>query len=129
MNYINIESKAELRSYLKKFEDKGHHVIALDIEAESNLHAYGEKLCLTQIFDGVNSIIIDPFRIDNGTLKLLFESTNILKVMYDKKNSLMHMNPGAAGKQGFHKVRTMLRFGIDQGQLKDLEVIELGKRG
>ena len=39
------------------------------------------------------------------------------------------MNPGAAGKQGFHQVRTMLRFAVDQGELKDLEVIELGRRG
>ena len=88
MNYINIENEAELRSYLKKFEDKELHIIALDIEAESNLHAYGEKLCLTQIFDGVNNIIIDPFKIDNDTLKLLFENTNILKVMYDAGSDL-----------------------------------------
>jgi ribonuclease D len=83
-----MESTSELRSYLKKFENKGFHVIALDIEAESNLHAYGEKLCLVQIFDGVNSIIIDPFKIDRGALKLLFESTNVLKVMYDAGSDL-----------------------------------------
>jgi ribonuclease D len=83
-----MESTSELRSYLKKFENKGYHVIALDIEAESNLHAYGEKLCLVQIFDGVNSIIIDPFKIDRGALKLLFESTNVLKVMYDAGSDL-----------------------------------------
>jgi ribonuclease D len=88
MNYFKIESSAELQSYLKKFDDKKQHVIALDIEAESNLHAYGEKLCLTQIFDGVSSIIIDPFKIDNDTLKLLFENTNILKVMYDASSDL-----------------------------------------
>lgn len=83
MNYISIDNRTELRSYLKKFEEKGPHIIALDIEAESNLHAYGERLCLTQIFDGVNSIIIDPFGVDVHTLKLLFENTNILKVVYD----------------------------------------------
>jgi len=88
MNYIKIENKAELRSYLKKFEDKELHVIALDIEAESNLHAYGEKLCLVQIFDGVNNIIIDPLKIDNDTLKLLFENPNTLKVMYDAGSDL-----------------------------------------
>jgi len=88
VNYINIENEAELRSYLKKFEDKELQVIALDIEAESNLHAYGEKLCLTQIFDGVNNIIIDPAKIDNAALKLLFENPNILKVMYDAGSDL-----------------------------------------
>ena len=54
--------------------------------------------------------------------------SHILKVMYDKKLSLLHMNPGAAGKNGFHKVRTLLRFTIDGQEIKDLEVIELGKR-
>ena len=88
MNYIEIVNKAELRSYLKKFEDKGLHIIAMDIEADSNLHAYGEKLCLTQIFDGVDNIIIDPFKIDNDTLKVLFENTNTLKVMYDAGSDL-----------------------------------------
>jgi len=50
--------------------------------------------------------------------------SHILKVMNDKKLKLIHMNPGAIGKHGFHKVRTMLRFVIDGTQIKDLEVIE-----
>ncbi len=54
--------------------------------------------------------------------------SHILKVMNDKKLGLLHMNPGAAGKQGFHQMRTMLRFVIDGTNIKDLEVIELGKR-
>lgn len=54
--------------------------------------------------------------------------SHILKVMYDKKNDLLHMNPGASGKHGFHKVRTMLRFVLDNGKIKDMEVIELAKR-
>ena len=48
--------------------------------------------------------------------------------MPDKKLNLLHMNPGAVGKHGFHKVRTMLRFKIDGSQIKDLEVIEFEKR-
>lgn len=55
--------------------------------------------------------------------------SHILKVMTDKKRGLLHINPGAAGKHGFHKVKTLTRFTVEQGQLKDLEVIELGKRG
>lgn len=50
--------------------------------------------------------------------------SHILKVMPDKKLNLLHMNPGAAGKHGFHKVRTMLRFEIDGREIKNLEVIE-----
>ncbi|MGJ8734368.1 MAG: metallophosphoesterase family protein [Cellulophaga sp.] len=54
--------------------------------------------------------------------------SHILKVMFDKKLNLLHMNPGACGKHGFHQVRTMLRFTIDGEDIKDLEVIELGKK-
>ncbi len=55
--------------------------------------------------------------------------SHILKVMWDKQNNLLHMNPGACGKYGFHKVRTLLRFVIDGKEIKNLEVIELEKRG
>lgn len=54
--------------------------------------------------------------------------SHILKVMWDKKLNLLHMNPGACGKYGFHKVRTMLRFNIDGEEIKNLEIIELGKK-
>ncbi|GAB1449696.1 metallophosphoesterase family protein [Bacteroidota bacterium] len=50
--------------------------------------------------------------------------SHILKVMRDPLLGMMHMNPGAAGKHGFHKVCTALRFEIDAGQLKNLEVWE-----
>jgi len=51
--------------------------------------------------------------------------SHILKVKYDKTLGLLHINPGAAGIYGFHKIRTMVRFVIDKGEFKDLEVIEL----
>jgi hypothetical protein len=54
--------------------------------------------------------------------------SHILKVMFDKKLNLLHMNPGAAGISGFHQVRTMLRFVIDGDKIKDLEVVEIGKK-
>ena len=50
--------------------------------------------------------------------------SHILKVMNDKKRGLLHMKPGAVGKHGFHKVRTMLRFEIDGKEIQNLEVIE-----
>lgn len=54
--------------------------------------------------------------------------SHILKVQFDKKLNTLHLNPGAAGKYGFHNVRTMLRFIIDGKEIKNLEIIELGKR-
>lgn len=55
--------------------------------------------------------------------------SHILKVMTDKSlNNLLHLNPGAAGKHGFHTMRTMMRFDVNNGKVENLQVIELGKR-
>lgn len=54
--------------------------------------------------------------------------SHILKVMYQQQYGLLHMNPGACGIHGFHQVKTVLRFAIDKEEIKDLAVIELGKR-
>lgn len=55
--------------------------------------------------------------------------SHILKVIFDKKLNCLHINPGAAGKQGWHKVRTIIRFTIEGKNISDCEVIELGTRG
>ena len=55
--------------------------------------------------------------------------SHILKVMPDKKYKFLHMNPGACGHHGIHQMRTLLRFVVEAGIVKDLEVIELGLRG
>jgi hypothetical protein len=54
--------------------------------------------------------------------------SHILKVMYDDKIKCLHMNPGAAGKQGWHKIRTIMTLAIEGKEMKDCKVIELGKR-
>lgn len=55
--------------------------------------------------------------------------SHILKVMRDaKRNNMLCLNPGAAGKQGFHKIRTLLKFELQQQKISNMQVIELGKR-
>ncbi len=54
--------------------------------------------------------------------------SHILKVQFDKKLNILHLNPGAVGIHGFHLVRTMLRFVIDGDKIKDMEVIEFPKK-
>ena len=51
--------------------------------------------------------------------------SHILKVMYDKEIGCLHVNPGAAGRQGWHAVRTLVKLTIDGCEIKDLEVVEL----
>ena len=55
--------------------------------------------------------------------------SHILKIMPDPKLGLLHINPGACGQEGFHLMRTMVRFSIREGTILGLEVIELGRRG
>jgi putative phosphoesterase len=56
--------------------------------------------------------------------------SHILKVVRDEKyNKMLMMNPGAAGVQGFHKMKTVLRFSLNNGKVENLEAVELGKRG
>ena len=70
----------------------------------------------------VKDIVADPPKL------FITGHSHILKVMMDKKYNFLHMNPGACGISGFHQVRTMLRFVIDGDKIKDLEVIEIGKK-
>ena len=59
---------------------------------------------------------------------LICGHSHILKVMPDGANRLLFMNPGAAGKHGFHKVKTLLRFDLEDKEIKNLEVVEMGPR-
>jgi putative phosphoesterase len=66
--------------------------------------------------------------IATGARLFISGHSHILKIIYDEKINCLHMNPGAAGNQGWHKVRTLIRFTIDGTEIRDCEVIELGKR-
>lgn len=55
--------------------------------------------------------------------------SHILKIIFDKTNNLLCVNPGSAGKSGIHKVMTLLRFCIEDGKISNMEVIEFGRRG
>jgi len=59
---------------------------------------------------------------------LICGHSHILKIIYDKKYNLLHLNPGAVGKSGMHKIRTMLRFSISANKIENMEIIELEKR-
>lgn len=72
--------------------------------------------------------VIDELRRDPPGLFICGHS-HILLVKHDPAIGCLYMNPGAAGRHGWHKVRTALRFTLAEGRPKDLEVIELGPRG
>jgi putative phosphoesterase len=67
--------------------------------------------------------------IQNNARLFICGHSHILKIIYDNKINCLHINPGAAGNQGWHKIKTIVRFTIDGSNIKDCEVIELGRRG
>jgi len=88
------------------------------------------KVCITHIagYPGkFNSRVKQLFKEHQPQLFICGHS-HILKVMFDKENNLLFMNPGACGVQGFHSVKTALRFEIEKDDIKNLEIIELGSR-
>ena len=111
----NIDDLALRHKYPEKlvFELEGVKVYMIHIGGTPPRYAKGVK---------------SDLRLEKPSLFICGHS-HILKVMPDKELSLLYMNPGAAGKQGFHKMRTLLRFQLLNGKVQNLEVIELGKRG
>jgi ribonuclease D len=88
MNVLELATIEEVINYFEDLADNKINAIAIDIECEMNLHCYGEHLCLIQIYDKKNNVIIDPFKFKdkndlNHMLKMVFESRNILKLTYD----------------------------------------------
>ena len=79
-----LKSAAAIATYLEELRRRGTVSIALDLEGEFNLHCYGEHLCLIQIFDGQDEIVIDPFNFKDGqAFRALFEDPQLDKIMYD----------------------------------------------
>lgn len=87
MSILELKTDREIYAYLDALDKHGRKMIAVDVEAELNLHCYGEHLCLIQIFDLENELIIDPlqFRSSEG-IKRFFENPDVIKIMYDSSS-------------------------------------------
>ncbi len=149
----NIESYFSDRDEIWHAGDIGNRMVITELENLAPVKAvYGNiddakvraEFPLDLFFncDGINVWITHiggyPGRYNKRTREILSKKnldlficghSHILKVIPDKKHNLLHMNPGAAGYHGFHKVKTLLRFSIIKRKIQDLEVVELGKRG
>jgi hypothetical protein len=87
----------------------------------------GVKVWITHIggYPGHYDKSVKPDIYTNPPTLFISGHSHILKVIYDEKNQCLHMNPGAAGNYGFHHVKTLLRFIVDNGRIKDLEIQEI----
>lgn len=86
MEYKYIKTDKEFSNYLEELRLQNITEIALDIEGEYNLHSYGEKLCLIQVFDGNVPVIIDAFEVSINLIRELFETRIISKIMFDSSS-------------------------------------------
>ena len=87
----------------------------------------GVKVWLTHIggYPGKYDALVRPAIFQHPPNLFVCGHSHILKVQFDKNLNCLHVNPGAAGKYGFHKVQTLIRFEIDGEKIQNLEVIEL----
>ena len=83
MDYHMITGNKQFHALRQSLSQRDAAVIALDIEGEFNLHVYGERLCLIQLYDGQQLTAVDPLEIDRSLLKAFFEDRGVLKIMYD----------------------------------------------
>lgn len=82
-SYSYIENNAQFTAYLERLRERNTGSLALDIEGEFNLHVYGERFCLLQLYDGEEEAVVDPFGVSADQLKRLLEDRDLLKITYD----------------------------------------------
>ncbi|MFH6985459.1 metallophosphoesterase family protein [Marinoscillum luteum] len=108
----------------------GHDVRAASPEDQVFVRE-GKKILMTHIAGSLpryNPRVRDLIKTHQPDV-LVCGHSHLLKVQPDKANNLLFINPGAAGKHGFHKIKTLLRLEIQEGKIQNLEVVELGPRG
>lgn len=93
-------------------------------------HREGLDIWMTHIggYPGNYDPRVKPAIFNNPPGLFISGHSHILKVIPDKKLGFLHINPGAAGRNGLHKVRTLVRFEVEDGRIGNLDVIELGGR-
>ena len=121
-----VDSIAEFKPLVGVHGNCDGQDIRREYPAYQYLEVQGQKILMTHIggspghYDLRAAALIDRYRPDI----FICGHSHILKVMQDHTHKMLYINPGAAGIQGFHLVRTALRFRIEDGALKDMEVGE-----
>ena len=125
-NYENLENLVPLRGVFGNIDGQDVRKIYKKVAAFT---FEGVRFCIVHIagYPGKYNTHAKSL-IENKPNVLICGHSHILKIQ-KTKTGMLHINPGAAGHHGFHKMRTMVRFVVDNGRIFDVEVIELGKRG
>ncbi len=129
---ISITDKlSKLKPVRAVFGNIDSHLLRYQFKENLIFYCEGVKVLITHIggYPGRYNSKVKKLLLDENPQLYICGHSHILKVIPDKKLNLIHINPGAAGISGFHKIRTMVRFIINKKEIKNLEVIELGLRG
>jgi ribonuclease D len=88
MTYTMIKTDDELGEYRRHLDSNSIRTVAMDFEGEFNLHVYGKKLCLIQVFDGSRFFLIDPFRISSQELAAVLGDKLVMKLFYGAESDI-----------------------------------------
>ena len=125
-----IETLQSLKPCRMVFGNIDNHHIRMCTSEHQRFQIEGMDIWMTHI-GGRPGNYANPIRNiikENPPKLFICGHSHICLIQFDKLNNMLYMNPGAAGKHGFHQVRTMIRFSIESGRVYGVEVIELGKR-
>ena len=124
--YDQIKNLSNLRMVYGNIDNK---TLRAQVPENQVFECEGIKVLMTHIGGYPNRYDkrIKPLLLQERPNLFISGHSHILKVINDPKLNLLHMNPGAAGKHGFHKKRTMLKFEVSRGEIKNLVVIEKDK--
>lgn len=127
-DYTIIERLSEICPVRAVSGNIDHGVVRRKCPELLEFECEGIKVLLTHIggYPGRWSKGMKKLLIERGTRLMVDGHSHILKVIYDPELQLLHINPGAAGQQGWHKQRTLIRLKIDGTDMCDCEIIELG---
>ncbi len=125
-----MDRLAEIAPVRAVYGNIDNHLVRSEYPEDNRFDCEGVDVWMTHIggYPGRYSKRVREELRNNPPDLFITGHSHILKVMPDKKLGLIHMNPGAAGVHGFHKMKTLLRFVCDAGKIDQVEVIELGLR-
>lgn len=126
--YDELNEFKPCRAVFGNIDDKD---VRITVPEWQSFECGGMHILMTHIggYPGRYSRGIKEVLMDQKPHVFICGHSHILKVIYDKQLNLLHINPGAAGNHGIHKIRTALRFSINNGRIEDTEILELGTRG
>lgn len=121
------DALAEFKPFRAVYGNIDDAVIRREYPEHARFESEGVDVWMTHIggYPGKYSPLVKKEITENPPKLFICGHSHILKVQFDPKLKLLHLNPGAAGKHGWHTVQTLMRFELDNGEIKNLEVIEL----